>query len=933
MATLPPPLAPCRMCPHSFSEDVSGLCSQCRDKQLPKVAETPTRPNPKPREQTICITNEFFKSDRDCIDVPVTKVEAYLKTIKPNECCERTQPTDREPTRAYNRAYIDLDGELIDVTEEEFDAKVNAIRQVLLSDLGHSHSLMESCKYKCPDGAGGLMNKLSWRVTFTKLHGDKAQISTFVKSKIHPQLKKHLLTTIPVVWVPAGEKNKKSFKERPKGALEIDASVYNTGQRKMRMAYQSKPHQSRPNKILLGSFLDTLITYIPPESVLLPKRSATLDVLVDAALERTPIQRELEQEGDCEAVASASVVTQTTTSDPYHEPTEDEERTKEVLRGVIAKLSQFRFDYYPNWIRLGFILYNENFSVEEFIEFSKRSKHWRDSTSDKWIRDKWAKFRRSRLNQATIWRWLLEDNPEEYHAMISNRKDFWHLISCMSHAEVAQFFYNMKTDSYIWHENCGWYQLGEFNKWELYEKVPSMLKADIWNTLKKVAKDHIQSLEEPEGDGPEAEAEQKQHKGKLKAVWKFITACGTSGFVDGVIAFLPAMYRDEDLPVKMDEQRDLLAFSDKVLDLTTMKARPIEPLDYICINTGYPFPEVRHSEAKEELLDTIRSIFETSEAIEEHPDTLGAMTSYVLETIASCLNGNNKYERFYIWTGKGGNGKGVVSELVKRCLGQYYHPIPHTIVTKMSDKKDSACPPLAKAKGKRFLQFSEPEADDRFQVGLIKELTGGDEITARDLYKSTVIYKPQFGTFGQTNNIPKLNRADGGAGRRIRVVPFVHSFVTDPTEPHQKAINLDLKEKIVKNPKWRDEMMWLLMEAYQRLVTRGRFIEHPVVLEASREYMEDNNPVGGWLHTNYTTGLDPKDRRYWIGARDLMMEYQSDTHHQIGPERFKGGMILCDVEQSKASHDFTVTKTDSKGDSYEETMKAGKYWVGLKRKA
>ena len=424
----------------------------------------------------------------------------------------------------------------------------------------------------------------------------------------------------------------------------------------------------------------------------------------------------------------------------------------------------------------------------------------------------------------------------------------------------------------------------------------------------------------------------KVYKAKVKAIWKFVTAIGTSGFVDGIIAFLPSMYKDDDLTKKMDEQRHLFAFQDAVIDLNTMLSRAIEPTDYISINTGYCLPMDRDPEARQELIDCLRSIFETNTEVEADPDNMGEMTRYALDHIATCLNGNNKYERFYIWTGKGGNGKGVLSELVKRCLGGYYHPIPHSIITKLTDKKDAPCPPLAKGKGKRFLQFSEPEAEDKLQVGIIKELTGGDEITVRDLYKSCITFKPQWGMWGQTNTIPKLNRADGGAGRRIRVLEFLFSFVMNPTEPFHKPINLELKDKIVKDDKWRDEFIWLLLEAYDRVKTSGLH-EPEKVMAASAEYMEDNNPVGAWLRSTYTTGLDPNDNRWWVSATDALQQYQSDTHHQIGAERFKGGMILCDMEQKKCSHDFTTRSYNDFTKTYDEvTRKAGRYWIGMRMK-
>lgn len=881
-------------------------------------------PKTKAKEQTICITNGFKSSDKVCVDIKVSECEAYLKALLPNEACERTQPTEREPTRTYNRVYVDLDGKLPNVSVVEFCQKVEAIRASFMSDLLGSHSIMESCQHGLVDG-DEVVNKLSWRITYTHIHGDKETIARWVRTKFYPHAKALLLTTIPLVLTEAGQKS------RPDGNLEIDMSVYNKGQRKMRMLFQSKPQQKRPNKLILGNFADTLITYIPTDSVLLRKHE-----VVD---ERVPTNTLVEADSDDEAV-EGSVVTQTTSSDPYHEPTEDEEETRRLLTEVVSKLAPIRFDYYPNWLRLGFVLYNEGFTAEQFIELSKRSKHYKEKSSPKWIKEKWIHFRKSRLNQATLWKWLSEDNNEAYQTLSQRRKDFWGLMSCMSHAEVGQFFYNMKTDAYIFHEACGWYQLGANNRWDLYDKIPSMLKSDIWNTLKKVAKEHLKMLPKPEpplDDDEGAKADYKDdmatYKKKVKAIWKFVNAIGTSGFVDGVIAFLPSMYKDDDLPQKMDEQRHLFAFSDKVIDLNTMEVRPIDPMDYICINTGYEYPETRDEDARQEVIDTLRSIFETNEEIEASPDAMGEMTTYALDHIACCLSGNPKYERFYIWTGKGGNGKGVASELVKRSFGGYYHPIPHTVITKTCDKKDAPNPPMAKAKGKRFLQFSEPEASDKLQVGCIKELTGGDEITARDLFKTTIVFKPQWYLFGQTNNIPKLNRGDGGATRRIRILQFLFSFVATPTDKWHKAINVDLKDKITKSPAWRNEFIHLLIEAYRRVVADGLH-EPSAVMDASQEYNEDNNPVTAWLRNNFITGLNQADTRFWISATDMLRRFKSDMNNDtMTAEVFKSYMIVCDMEQKNVKHDKPGMIYNIGEECWEEgVVKAGRYWLGIRHK-
>jgi P4 family phage/plasmid primase-like protien len=517
--------------------------------------------------------------------------------------------------------------------------------------------------------------------------------------------------------------------------------------------------------------------------------------------------------------------------------------------------------------------------------------------------------------------------------LVNERKDFWALVKNPSHAEVARFFYNLKPDAYLFNEKLGWFQLLPNNIWKAYEKQPNGLLPDIWHTLKKIVKEHQGQIDMTETD----EEKGKAMKARLNSLISFCGKIGNKGFCDGVIAFLPSCYNDEDLDKKMDESRHLLAFSDAVYDLDKMEKRDIEPEDYICLNTGFPYPAQRNPAARRELVNTIRSVFEDDDHIKATPDELGPVTSYVLKTLALCLHGRKKYEKFFVWTGTGGNGKGLLSEMLKRVLGDYYHTVPHQVLTKGQDKKDATCPPLAKAKGKRGTMASEPEADDKLQVGAIKEWTGGDMVSARDLYRSTVSFVPQFVLFLQTNNIPQLNRPDGGIQRRLEVVQFPYQFVDTVTEPHHKKINIDLKEKIIKSVAWRDEMWFLLLDAY-RLLNSDGLIVPSAVTDATAGYIDDQNPIKEWLETNYTLGLDKGNRSFQIESSALRKQYMDMTKHDISADKFKASMESLKQSLKKESHDFNCLRwvSEKVGEEWtaswkQSTGRAGKYWCGLKK--
>lgn len=73
---------------------------------------------------------------------------------------------------------------------------------------------------------------------------------------------------------------------------------------------------------------------------------------------------------------------------------------------------------------------------------------------------------------------------------------------------------------------------------------------------------------------------------------------------------------------------------------------------------------------------------------------------------------------------------------------------------------------------------------------LIKQITGGDEITARFLYGEFFSFKPTFKIYMATNHKPKIRGADNGIWRRIKMIPFT---VTIPPEQRDN----DLGEKLL----------------------------------------------------------------------------------------------------------------------------------------
>lgn len=871
-----------------IDEDVARVMAQM-EKGASKSGGKSSAPEVKMPPGSVLITRGLRASDKVCESVPYDMLQSYLK--KHTDCYERTNPTEKDPSATMNRVYVDMDGLAPpSMSRSDFDTLVSEIQSTLDFATGFPHSLMSSCQYgmKTPEGVA---NKLSFRLTLTHKHGTKPAVQHFVVSSLFPMLKPLFAESLPDLQFALKENT--DVERMP--YLDIDTGVYNLQGRKMRMWNSSKDGQNRP--YLIGgcfedvSLLDTLITYIPPDSERLPEPRPPTPPPVRAP---EPVM-----------IASDN---QSITTNPQDVVLDEIDPA--VLIRCLEGLAPKRWSVYDNWIRLGFICYNEGLGVDVWETLTKKNYPRYKNGSKRDCKEAFAGFKPGRLGQGTLWRWLKEDNRELYAELAQERVDFWNLVRCPSNAETAKFFYNLKPDSYAFHQALGWYEVKQNATWFNSDKTPHTLKFDVWQSLKKVLKEHQAQLD----------LEREEDAKLMKMCGSFAMKIGDSYFSSGVLQYLPACYNDDALVSKMDESTHLVAFTDKVYDLQRHEIRDIRPTDYVCLNTGYAYPAKSDPAVRAEVEAVLDSIWENPK-----------LKDYVLKTIASCLCGYRRFEEFYVWTGSGGNGKGLLAELVKRAFGDYYHSIPHATLTKGQERRDAPCPALAKAKGKRFVQAQEPEHDDKLHTGMIKELTGGDLITARDLHKSTITYKPQFGLFLQTNTIPKLNKLDGGIKRRMVIVPFPLQFVERPSKPHERKVNTDLKDKICKSDAWRDEFMLLLLDAYRRI---GDKIEKPSDVERETEdYLTENDPVKRWLNRFYNTGLDATDKRHWLSANFAREKFKEDMGFEIAGTKLAQLLQLNGFEKKQASHDFKTEEWSDYHKAYRPVVrKAGNYWLGIERK-
>jgi putative DNA primase/helicase len=146
-----------------------------------------------------------------------------------------------------------------------------------------------------------------------------------------------------------------------------------------------------------------------------------------------------------------------------------------------------------------------------------------------------------------------------------------------------------------------------------------------------------------------------------------------------------------------------------------------------------------------------------------------SLINYLRLIVGYALTGLTKEQCLFIFNGFGANGKSTFFEIIRKVMGDYaMHTPPTTLLKNNSGIRND----LARLKGARFVSAVETGIGNKLNEPLAKELTGGDLITSRFLFREYFEQSPTFKLFIATNCKPEIQGTDHGIWRRIRLIPF-----------------------------------------------------------------------------------------------------------------------------------------------------------------
>ena len=214
------------------------------------------------------------------------------------------------------------------------------------------------------------------------------------------------------------------------------------------------------------------------------------------------------------------------------------------------------------------------------------------------------------------------------------------------------------------------------------------------------------------------------------------------------------------------------------------------------------------------------------------------MIAYLQYLCGYCLTGSTREQCIFFLFGNGSNGKSTFMGILTKILGDYAaNAQPETLMMRDKTGGAQARSDIARLEGSRMVSTFEPNSGVRLDEGMVKQMTGGDKITARYLYKADFEFIPEFKILMATNYKPEIRGTDDGIWRRVRLIPFEASI------PEEKK-DVDLPQKLEK------EMPGILnwmVEGARKWYRDGHFPPCSRVDEASQEYRQEMDHMAQFL--------------------------------------------------------------------------------------
>jgi len=170
-----------------------------------------------------------------------------------------------------------------------------------------------------------------------------------------------------------------------------------------------------------------------------------------------------------------------------------------------------------------------------------------------------------------------------------------------------------------------------------------------------------------------------------------------------------------------------------------------------------------------------------------------------------------RYEKAWMFLGKGRNGKGKTLELMERFLG-----LPNCTNISLQALETNAFITSALFNKMANLAGDLPKKG-LFNTGRFKELTGHDFITADRKFQKSIEFRNYAKMIFSANDLPKSYDTTDGFYDRWIIIDFPYKFVPTPQAANEKKIDTEIIDKLSTDKELSGLLNWALIGLHRLL--------------------------------------------------------------------------------------------------------------------
>jgi P4 family phage/plasmid primase-like protien len=525
---------------------------------------------------------------------------------------------------------------------------------------------------------------------------------------------------------------------------------------------------------------------------------------------------------------------------------------KEYIHNHVMNLDKSRYIDYEKWVQVGICLFNIHPDLlDVYLDFSAQSQ---DKYDEGACIQKWNSFTfrndGDRIGEPTLRFWSREDNRSGYDEIELHNVDSLTLKACSgAEYDVAAVIFAKFRDHY----KCSDFKYNIWYRWmgHVWQRTDQgidlqlKLSKDIAKVFEDKARDMSEDMDERDvttcsgGNKEDCKVcEYCQMESQKLALLKMYLRLKTTGFKTNVMKECRELFFDEMFSKKLDTNKDIIAFNNGVLDLITFEFRPGKQEDCMSFSTHIDY-EVDRPYYEYPAWPNVEKFIK--QVLPNKP-----VREYFIKHLASNLFGGNVAQKFHILTGSGSNGKSMIMNLMAKTFGDYACTVPISLFTQKRKSSGSAAPEVARLKGRRFVTMQEPDEAIALNTGLMKEISSGEKMYARDLFESGCEFEVLAKFHLACNEKPKINTSDGGTWRRLIVINFLSKFVVNPSAPNEFPLDESIQFS-VNTVEWATPFLSYLVHVLKEGQGLRKLASPPEVLEYTSDYRNENDAIARFI--------------------------------------------------------------------------------------